>query len=249
MGDLIWPPHLRLTFGGTIGQPPLETWSNTVRFHFGGFLDGTPIIGTTGREPDRDELQAMAVALGPAVAAWLQDPAANISVNAGLTWLKLNWVKADGKQRDSDTPMIEWPAQQAGGSKALNFPWYVTHCLTLRSGAKRGRAHAGRIFPPMAYPGMADVGSPYITEQKATDMATAFARALHNFETQIDSVTPATLVDKPHAIIVSPGNSQKGTQPLTANIVGVTCDRVPDVMHSRTNSVARAEGALVAPGP
>lgn len=242
MGDAIWPPHIRMTFGGTLGVPGVEQWSNTLRFHFGGVWAGVPIIGADPHEPDRDELQAACDLLGGAITDWMVNDSAYINNAAIARWVKLNWVQADGTQRDTNTVVTDFTP--VGGKKmTAPPPWYTTQVITLRTAVTRGRAHSGRIYPPLVWPGLESAYSPYISAGVSGEIAQAAAAFISSCVDRIDSVTPPTFVDKPHAVVISPGSHLKGTQPLAYDITGCVVDRVPDVMHSRTRSIQRLEGA------
>jgi hypothetical protein len=125
-------------------------------------------------------------------------------------------------------------------------PWYQTYVITFRTAVGRGRAHAGRIYPPLAGPHGLAAGSPYIAAADATAMATAAAAFLSSCADRLHQVRGLTSVDYAHPVVVSPGSHQKGTQPLAYDITGCEVDRVPDVMHSRTRQVPRAAPAVVA---
>jgi hypothetical protein len=243
MGDQIWPPHMRLAFGGTIGNPAVETWSNTLRFHFGGLWAGVPVIGADPYEPDRDQLQDMCNELGGAVQDWVQNASALISNDAKASWCKFNWITADGSQRDVNTVVTDFTP--VGGAIMEHPPWYQTYVITLRTALTRGRGHAGRIYPPLAGPHGLVAGSPYITPADATAMATAAAAFISSCATRISDVVDVPAAQVAHAVVISPGSHEKGTSPVAYDITGTEVDRVPDVMHSRTTQVPRAAPALV----
>jgi hypothetical protein len=236
-----WTPHYRVTWGGTIGDPPLEIWSNTLRFRGDQdvFGQGAPVL-------DHDQLQTVSDALAGVMSLWMNDSSALIGQVAKLHWVKVNWVNNLGLQPDQNTIQTDVPAAP-GGLGAATVPWLLTYALTLRTALHRGRAHAGRIYPPVVGPPLTGTG-PYITTVAATGMATAFARTIFAMEAAFND---AASINDPniHAIVASAGDTAKAVEPTFQRITGVVCDRVADVMHSRNRQIARSEGALVAPGP
>lgn len=235
-GDAIWLPHMKMSFGGDLGTPAMEKWSNTLRFHFGGTLLGA------GYEPTRDQLQDMCNQLGGAVQDWMHNASANINQAAKASWVKLNWITENGTQRDLNTVVTDF-APASGQNAFAPPPWYVTQVITLRTAVSRGRAHSGRIYPPLVWPGIdgATPMGPYISAQKATDIATAAAFFINSCATRISDVVDVPAADVCHPIVVSPGSHEKGTQSISYDIVSTVVDRVPDVMHSRTKSIPRLE--------
>ncbi len=66
---------------------------------------------------------------------------------ATLTTLKLNLIGPDGRYVGSDTVSHEYAVQLQGGGANI-LPPQIALVASLRSGARRGLAHAGRIFLP-----------------------------------------------------------------------------------------------------
>lgn len=239
---LTWTPHYRVSWGGTIGNPAQEIWTNTLRFR-----GDNDLIGVGAAVLDHDALQAVANALDPVLSAWIGgDASAKISSAASLKWVKVNWIDSAGHQPDTNT-IIRDTVAQPGNSAGGVASWFLSYALTLRTALARGRSHAGRIYPPVIALTV-DPASGYCSVGEATGMATAFARAIYAMEAAFNAEAGITDPNI-HAIVASPGSALRGTPPLFQRITGVVCDRVPDVMHSRTNAIPRAEGALVAPGP
>lgn len=238
-GDAIWNKHLRLSWGGTLGDPAVEVWSNTIRLHYGG------LAGIEYDLPDRADLQVMCDDVSGAIGDWVNNLSAYISNAVKLTWVKLNAIEANGKQRDVNTVLHD-VAPPRVGNQGNTAPFHHTFALTLRTGIKRGRAHSGRIFPPIAGPPAQGTQTPYCSVNEATGMATAFAACLGSIQDRIDSHSAPTDVNRIHAIIASPGSVSAGTAPINYDITGVTCDRVADVQHRRSRSVPRVEVPLVA---
>jgi hypothetical protein len=225
-----WVPHLRLTYGGTIGTSTTETWSNTIRFHLMTFV------------PTVEQLTAGAAACETPLKAWLNADFARISSTAKLNWIKLNWVLSNGQQRDQQTIVHDlaapFPGKIVGGSP----PWYQTVALTFRTRQKRGRGHAGRIFPPLVTVAIA-ADQPYISAVDASNMASQGKTLLTGLRSAMATSWQAAGGEIPVPAVFSPGDGA-GKNPLFVPITGVTVDRVPDVQHRRTKQVPRAESGV-----
>lgn len=130
-------PHLRLSWGGTLGVPPVEIWTNTLKW-----------ANDQSQAPDAGALESALLAIKAPLTTWFKSSAAQIGLNAALTWIKLNYIQANGLQRDVNTVQQDVTAT-VGATTFVNSPiWIQSYALTLRTGLKRGRGHAGRIFPP-----------------------------------------------------------------------------------------------------
>lgn len=226
-------PHLRLSFGGTLGDSVQEIWSNTVRFN---------VIGTP---PTREQLETACNALVPVTKAWFQSQSAKIHAEAKLTWIKLNWVGADGKQRDSETVLADVVPPASGQDLTPAPPYYQTFAITLRTRVSRGRGHSGRIFPPMVALNAVS-GTPYTTAAAATGMATTFIQFLRDARFAMGEVWQDQGVGLPDPAVFSAGSTTAPVRaPLMNLIISAVVDRVPDVQHRRTNRVPRSEGNTV----
>lgn len=235
--DAVWIPHVRVSWGGTLGTPPTEIWTNTVRFKL-----------TSIAQPSIAQLQAAADLAAPVIAAWVHDNSAFLCHDAALAWVKVNSIGTNGRQLNTETVESAVGLPVTGYLSSNNVPWYQTQALTLRTQKARGRAHAGRIFPPLVW-GNVLAGSTYIDATSATAMATAFARCLFALNDAMSVGIAGGVGELAIASVFSPGSMAKGTPGLFEPIVSVVCDRVPDVQHRRTNRVARSESPEVALGP
>lgn len=234
-----WLTHIRLQYGGTLGGGAEEIWSNTVNFKINADRGGN--VGSvlpTGSQLE-DALDDLVVPLK----AWYARAATGISASAQLTYAKLNSIKTDGHQADQNTHLREF-AGVAGGVAGINPPWFVSLANTLRTDYKRGRAHSGRVFPPViAIP--AGNGSPYISDAAATAAAASFATALNEIALAIGGNGPLPSPGGCFPVVISPVTAT-GPDPggaLALPVTRVVCDRVHDVQHRRTNRVPRSEGA------
>lgn len=233
---LTYPPHLRLQWGGVLGTPPVEIFSNTVRYMY----------GQVGRNPSEADLQACADAVAPILSGWFVNPKSIIGADAHLTYLKVTHILGTGKQSTQNTPEHEF-FNISGANVATAPIWEQTYCLTLRTNNRRGRASKGRIFPPLSGPPPAS-GSPYCGDADSNGMAQTFA----NFLSQAAHAVQDTLEDGgAHGSfgVISPGNSTKGTVEMATYYAYVECDEVADIQHRRTNRVARKVGAGTAIAP
>lgn len=227
--DVTWMPHLRVSWGGVLGTPGVEIFSNTVNF-----------MAVESTVPTAAELDAMTVALAAVLSAYHALADSKINNQAFLTYVKANWILATGLQRDSSTHVFDISPPVAGAQSAA-CPWYETYALTLRTNVSRGRAHSGRIFPPMvSFPnfqasnGLADDFSlgPY---------AQAFAHCLFGMKSAIATATAAA--DTWNPVVVSPGKTSTGKAAIFSIIQSVVVDAVPDVQHRRTHKLKRHESA------
>lgn len=234
--SLIYSRHLKAAWGGTLGVPPQDIFSNGVRFF--NFNDV--------EQPTIPQLQQASDAMLVPLRTWFTSPLATISGDAKLTYLKLNAIAVDGKQRDQfDTVISEQEALSGNANKGV--PWYQTQAITLRAASSRGRAHAGRIFPPLTT-AVPSGGGPYITTNEAAGMAQAFATCLIGMTDALNTTLEAAGYPNPSYApgIISPGDTEKGTTERRSVYTRVVVDRVPDVQHRRTNQVLRAEGQTIA---
>ena len=193
---------------------------------------------------DGDLLVAANEAAWTSVSNWLTSPEAKIGGGTRLTWIKTNHILMTGKQRDVNTVQKEVPLGPLNGTASV--PWYQTVVLTHRTALARGRAHSGRIYPPAVNAAVA-AGTPYISEADANGMATAWASCLSSLAVVLNDHAEGATISDWFPAVISPGDLD-AAPPVSEckfqEITGVVCDRVPDVMHSRTKSVPRLEGSL-----
>lgn len=230
-------PHLRLTWGGTLGVPAVEIWSNTLAM----VQDLTTPAGD--EVPSESEIKALVIAMAPVVQTWFTAPDSIIGNAAQLSWLKAAWVLNTGKQRDTNTAIYDY-APGVFGASATPPIWEQTYALTLRTPLTRGRGHAGRIYPPLN--GQTPSGkTPYMDGASAAGMSDRFAACLGSLIAKTADVLnggetgPRILFPA----IVSVGDTEAGLPALTNFITRVVCDRVADIQHRRTNRVPRNEAA------
>lgn len=229
-----WRPHLKLAFGGGLGNPTVEQWTCGIRF-----------VENENSAPTRPQLVAAAAAVWTPLSAWMLRPESVIGNAAVLEWVKLNWILATGRQRDVETVLYE--NEGIRGARMTPVPWYQTQVLTFRTPVSRGRAHAGRIFPPVSGTSPATTLTPYCAEGDASVQASSGATMIEDVVSAMQAaLTAAGYGDSAtlFAAVVSPGDTAQGTTSIAQPISGVVVDRVADVQHRRTRQVERAEGTL-----
>lgn len=224
-------PHLRVTWGGNLGTPATEIWSNGVAL-------GLP----TGEIPSEPEVNAMVPLFYTHLAAWIGRPSSYISQSAHLNWVKAAWILPTGLQRDTNTAVFDVQEDIRG-----NYPdtciWAQTYAITWRTDLKRGRGHSGRIYPPMVVAGPA-AQSPYCPASLANDMAVSATTLLAGLLADAaQAMGPSARALFP--VVVSKGKPSTGLLPKVTKITGVVVDRVADIQHRRTNRVPRLEGTKV----
>lgn len=234
-------PHLKLSFGGNIGIPVMEAWSNTVCFKAGGDPDEH---SEPGAVVGADEIQSALEDARVPLASWFSSADAKIAGVATLTWAKLVWIQANGRQRDVNTARVDFVPVVSGGQN--NAPhWYTTFVLTERTALQRGLGHSGRIYPPLVY-AVNEGATPYISAALAAGMASAWATCLNGISEAIQGSFLPELQGTPVYPVVAAARPTKIGDDRDAALVpitGVVVDRVADVMHSRTRQIPRAEGA------
>lgn len=239
-------PHVKVSFGGTLGVPPVEEWSNTVRFKIwreGMGIEQDDPTDSSAILTSGDLDAALEVVAAP-LQAWIQRPTSLISSTARLSWVKVHMIGDNGRHMDTLSHRLDFGGY--GGPIGSPQPhWYQTVALTLRTELSRGRSHSGRIFPPMVA-AVPEGSTPYISFAQAGGMAASFATCLD----EISSALNGLLVMNSHAypVVASPATNT-GPNPggaLLQRITGVVTDRVADVQHRRTRQVARSEGERAA---
>lgn len=112
-----------------------------------------------------------------AVTAFHQE-AGLINNRATLETIKLNLIGTDGRYVNQSTTYVSEVLPPVTGAGTLDFPPQVALTITLRTSAKRGRAHAGRFFLP--YPALPlDDTTGMLGEEYALIAADAAARLIN----------------------------------------------------------------------
>jgi hypothetical protein len=225
-------PHLRLSWGGTLGVPEAEIWTNTVKW-----ANDQSVV------PSRDQLVLGAAAAAVPLKAWMAATTSEIHNTVKLTWIKLNYIEANGLQRDNDTVLFDVVPPQAGSNGLPGALWIQSCAITLRTGLSRGRGHAGRIYPPMVGKNTSiDASTGYFTAAAATAMALAFGTCIRNTRNAMNAAMGMVDGAAYDAVVISASQTGDARPPQSNEIISTVCDRVPDIQHRRTNRLPRAEG-------
>lgn len=193
-------PHLYLTFGGTIG--PYESWQCGVRF-----LTST-VEGTTDLQDLYDRTYG-----------FLTDPAINMCQYVRLGWLKIALLDESGRYPDGFEALLYEVVPGQSGSGQTPMPPQTSLCITLETGATRGRAHRGRIYLPPVTQALGSDGRLSTTQAEQATLASS---------SWLDDMTD--LMIAPAVVMSSLGT---GT---TRTITGTSVGRVLDTQRRRRRS-------------
>ena len=129
--------HALLAFGGFDNSysPGFEIWQCHVR----GLFDS---------EADYSDMQSICDIIAGRLRTWFGASANYMSSAATLNWVKLNEIGPDGRYVSDITNITEVTAQ--AGGQPPHTPSILTCAFSWTTGATRGLAHRGRIFPPVA---------------------------------------------------------------------------------------------------
>lgn len=251
-------PHVRISFGGTIGVPGVEIWENTINYTGATDALTADIMAAGASLPDQ------MAQLKIDVVRWFSSTdtsvngagASMISNSVFLDYIKLNLVGTNNRYLGQPNGIQFTPIQAQGAQlDGPIMPWQSTYGITLRVANRRtGRGSKGRIFPPLAG-ASPPVGSPYIAAALADAMTHSFAVLLGDINTHLFSsngfVHPAADPGVGNCIVVSPvphKGPNVGAAALNSVITSVEINRVADVMTSRVNRIPRkTDGALPVP--
>lgn len=226
-----WPetpavPHVRLTWGGTLGGGAQDIWSNGLAFRV-----------SNGLAPTAAELQAFAQATAPNLGDLVSASVFQTSPAVTMRWVKAVWILNTGKQRDSETAIYDLPVPAVGAGDSRI--WEQSYCVTLRTNVKRGRGHAGRIYPPINGPSPEGNG-PYAALAFVNNAAQAYAAAFRACEVQLSDVMNDP--NRTGFLVIHSRGTQENPIPIVTDVQSCVMDRVADIQHRRVNRVLRAEG-------
>lgn len=154
---------------------------------------------------------------------FLQDPRARISQQARQIWVKANRIDQLGHYYSkTDTRVYEHPGPNwPGGAVSGWYPPQLTLAVSLRTDAKRGRAHVGRFFPPLPVP-VHQATDGLIASEHADGMAQAAAEMVNRLNGALGDWR-----------VVVASSLDASVRPVTAIQVG----RVMDTQRRRRNSI------------
>jgi hypothetical protein len=227
----VWDPHLLIAWGGTLGTPPLDVWTNTLKA-----IPYEP-DGVTRSVLTVDEQDELLTLLEPIFSEFM-NPATDtklIGAAAKMTWIKANMIASTGKYMYPTTSVYDFDPAIPGDAASAS-DWRISLVPTLLTGKARGKAHSGRFYPPAVVPSMEGAGSPYVTTAQAQALANqAYALAVAGIG-GVTLTSGKTLV----TVITSPGETAVGVEPVSNMVLAVEVDRVPDTQRRRTNRVPRS---------
>lgn len=226
--NVTWVPHVQLSWGGTLGAGTSEVWTNGVK------------MACPGGAPTQAQLDGLLPTLQSIASNFVSGAVighntgnSHSSTDVHVSWVKANYIEATGLQRDSQTHVLDFPPV-SGLSQPV--PFYQTYALTFRTALKRGRSHAGRIFPPcVSIPVVAGTGMASAAD--ATEVATAGMELLNRINVEIGNAAGAPFGA---VAVFSRGLANASIEPILQTITAVELDRVPDVQHRRTNRLHRS---------
>lgn len=254
-------PHVRITFGGTLGNPAAEVWENTINYTGATDALTADIMAAGASLPDQMD------ALKIDILRWFNSADAStngagascISPMVGLDFIKLNLIGANnrylGQPNGIQFATVYGPGAPVGLYGVQSLPWQATTGITLRCANRRtGRGSKGRIYPPMAGVGPVN-GSPYSDAGAVAAMTHSFADLLGDINAHLFSTNgfahPLADPGVGNCIIVSPQphkGPNAGAAPLNSVITKIEINEVMDVMTSRVNRIPRrTPGPLAVP--
>lgn len=229
-----WPTHVLLAWGGLLGDPSLDVWTNTVKLQAVG-----PLAGDLTVEQQEIFANAMIGVLTPLHQTVLANSQGGLwNESARFQWIKLNTIGHDGRYFHDTTTVVDLGTEVLGSGHTSN--WRVSLATSFTTAKARGRAHIGRIYPVgTEVGGTQTAGSPYVS---AADADAARDAVILAFET----IKALTVVPDVQLVPVNVSPDPTGaTGGYMETITGVEVDRVLDTQRRRTNRVPR----LVESGP
>lgn len=176
----------------------------------------------------------------PALVDWMTRATSYISVAAKLDFIKYNRVvpfvlpngKTSMRYALQDTEQILQDDMAVGTT--VQGPGQLTLAVSLRTALSRGRAHAGRIYPPTGGLGVEADG------RVGTNVTNA---AAISYATLIRDINAVVALDGTASVVVFSNVGQ-----VVQNVQSVRVGRVLDTMRSRRTSLAEEPAsALVNP--
>lgn len=258
-------PHVKIAWGGSLGDPAAEVWTNAIAWvPKGNDMSSVISQGLVGEQAQMDGLST-------AIANWFQTPinfqgqdgtakGAGIAPAAKLEWVKLNAVGVDGKYLFASNTFY-YPTKIAGGgahytnSIAYSPPWQMTTAITLRTTVARGRGSKGRIYPPLAGGGPETDAEPYQPLFAIQQMTNSFTGLLDNMNAGLyvggqgmgtkQGYDTSGLLETNYGNCVIVSTSPRtgphaGAPALLTPILSVEVDRTADVQTRRVDRIKRA---------
>lgn len=212
---MAYPRHWLFVMGGQLNEAGSNTWSEIWQCT----MRGVPGVNAAyGSE------QACLENIAPAIVAWFGAAENRLSATSRLTYLKLNEIAPDGSyaQPVSHT----YNTTVTPGYTNSQVPGILTSVVSWTTGAVRGYAHRGRMYPTFALnqrPGMT------LTSDEQTVFAGAGQRLLDALSASAISTPPVNLRGVAPRVVSSHG--------VIREVTGVSVGSVIDVQRRRKNQL------------
>lgn len=126
-------PFLRLVVSGSLYTAERFSWSMSLIPNFA----NDPLVPET-----------VPPGIVDAVTTFHTNSAMSISQHAVLDLIKLNLIGTDGRYVNQGETVLEELDPPVPGPSGTQIPPQISLAITLGTGRSRGRAHAGRFYPP-----------------------------------------------------------------------------------------------------
>lgn len=232
MADTWTIPHLLLAWGGGLGNPQLDVWTNTLKCIVTDD-SGVQIVLTEAQQQEvADALQAPVETFFSTTGT---SSGATIVGNAvTLQWFKANSVGNDGKYVYPNTTYYDYPEPFPAGGGGWS-DWRTSAVVTWRTDKARGRAHVGRLYVPAAVlTNSSETFGPYFDDEIGTNLQLA-ATTLFNTIGAYSAIENVHLTPS----IVSASTTADPQLATYQAITSAEVDLVPDTQRRRTNRVPR----------
>lgn len=143
-----------------------------------------------------------------------------------LSFVKFNEIDPVTRRYVSQTDSHELTFPPVSGSGSTNFTASASLCVSLLTGAKRGLAARGRIYPPVT-PSAVAVGSDGMVIAGNRD---ALAAATKTFINDLNEWPGATLPGSPKVVVLGRDGSHR-------EVTQVSVGSVPDTQRRRRNAL------------
>jgi hypothetical protein len=206
-------------FGGSLlqGATGIEIWSCGVRV--------VADAATGGFLPD---LETYLGNLVTSLSSWFSTSGNGMSTESRLEWIKANNINGDGSYNEAITHSRDITPVVGGQTNVNGVPQFCSVAMTFETGAVRGYAHRGRIYPPNF--GYKSTGG-FLSTTDRTSVINSGKALLAAINVISNGPT-----FKAQPAVVSKTNAWK-------LITGVSVDNVYDVQRRRKNRVLSVRAA------
>jgi hypothetical protein len=217
------PPHLRISFTGTLGTnvPAPEIFSFGVNAGFQ--------IGSGGSE-QKAALETLAADLGNSMAGLFQQ----CSTPAKITRVRVASIGIDNKvRRDANGAFVQGDSTLAipGGDPGVPLPFQCALVVSLRT-LFDGPTGRGRFYLPL--PAVTVNGADgLITETRRDAIAASSVTALNSMNTKLEAFAPGLRI-----AVISAGSVTKSLPPAFHKVNKVGVGKVVDTLRTRRNNLS-----------